>query len=285
MPASARPSNAGGPARKKLNVKMMKMIDVRNSRKSSLRLPALAAAMLGMVGSANAQYSNPPTWSPMTMLTVSFDTATLRLGVVDQATKMGVGVYPVLTLAPAGTYDPAQPWGVLNGTEYSRRLGWDDVNKTQTDGTAILDKIHTTYGAGANLWIESIAQDSALKCYLAIGRYGVNANNTMTVDPAINAYSGIFGTAGSSTRWLWDGKMDHNTYAVSLADIASPWQLFSATYKVYVGDAVGNEILNPDLSSASTIETWTWQAVPEPTTLGLAVMGLIGLLVSRKTTS
>jgi len=227
---------------------------------SALRVPALAVAMLAMLSSVQAQYSNPPVWMPMTMLNVSFDTATLRLDVVDQATKMGAGVYPVLTLAPLGTFDPAQPWGVLNGTEYSRRLGWDDVNKNMTDGTAILDKIHTTYGAGANLWIESIAQDQALKCYLAIGRYGVNANNTMTVDPTINAYSGIFGTAGSSTKWRWDGRMDHNTYAVSLSDITTPRQLFSATYKVYVGDAVGNEILNPDLSSASTIETWTWQA-------------------------
>jgi hypothetical protein len=232
--------------------------------------------------SAHAQYSNPPVWMPMTMLNVSFDTATLRLAVVDQATKMGAGVYPILTLAPMGTFDPAQPWGVLNGTEYSRRLGWDDVNKNMTDGTAILDKIHTTYGAGANLWIESIAQDPALRCYLAIGRYGVNADNTMTVDPTINAYSGIFGTGGSSTKWKWDGRMDHNTYAVSLADIAAPLQLFSATYKVYVGDAAGNEILNPDLSSASTIETWTWQAVPEPATLSLAAMGIISLLAFRK---
>ncbi len=86
----------------------------------------------------------------------------------------------------------------------------------------------------------------------------------MTVDPTINAYSGIFGTAGSSTKWQWDGRMDHNTYAVSLSDITAAGQLFSATYKVYVGDAAGNEILNPDLSSASSLETWTWQAWPCP---------------------
>jgi hypothetical protein len=113
------------------------------------------------------------------------------------------------------------------------------VNKTKTDGTLFLTR--STTWRRLNLWIESIAQDAALKCYLAIGRYGVNANNTTTVDPAINAYSGIFGTAGSATKWQWDGKMDHNTYAVSLSDITAPWQLFSATYRVYVGDAVGNE--------------------------------------------
>lgn len=246
------------------------------------RAPALAVAILGTLGSAYAQYSNPPTWSPMTMLTVSFDTNSLRLDVVDQATKLGAGVSPVFTLAPLGTYDPTQPWGVLNGTMFSRRLGWDDVNKNKTDGTAILDEIHAAYGAAASLWIQSISQDPALRCYLAIGRYGVNADNTTTVDPAINAYSGIFGTDGSSTRWLWDGRMDHNTYAVGLSDFSDPAQLFSATYKVYVGDAAGNEILNPDLSSASTIETWTWQAVPEPGTFRLVAMGIVGLLLWRR---
>jgi hypothetical protein len=250
--------------------------------KCSFRAPALAVAILGTLVSAYAQYSNAPTWSPMTMLTVSFDTVALKLDVVDQAAKLGAGVNPVLSLAPVGTYDPRQPWGVLNGTAYSRRLGWDDVNKANTDGTAILDKIHTTYGATANLWIECLAQDPALKCYLAIGKYGINANSTTTIDPAINAYTGIFGTAGSSTRWLWDGKMDHNTYAVSLSDIGVASQQFSATYKVYIGDAAGNEILNPDLSSASTIETWTWQAVPEPATLSLVAMGMVGLLLRRR---
>ena len=263
----------------KLNLQLNQ---IKRSMYSSWRAPALAVAILGRLTPAYAQYSNPPSWTPMTMLTVSFDTVTLRLNVVDQATKLGAGVYPVLNLAPLGTYDPAQPWGVLNGTEYSRRLGWDDVNKNLTDGTAILDKIHSTYGVGANLWIEATSHDAGLQCYLAIGRYGVNADNTTTVDPAINAYSGIFGTAGRSTRWQWDGRMDHNTYAVSQADIASPWQLFSATYKVYVGDAGGNEILNPDLSSASTVETWTLQAVPEPTTLSLSALGIIGLWLCSK---
>ena len=248
----------------------------------AFRAPALTVAILGTLISAHAQYSNAPTWSPMTMLNVSFDTTARKLDVVDQATKMGAGVNPVFSLAPLGTYDPTQPWSVLNGTEYSRRLGWYDPNSAKTDGTAILDMIHTTYGSGASLWIECIARDPALKCYLAIGKYGINANNTTTLDPAINAYTGIFGTAGSSTEWQWDGKMDHNTYAVNLSDIAVFSQQFSAIYKVYVGDAAGNEILNPDLSSASTIETWTWQAIPEPTTWSLAAMGITGRLLYRR---
>lgn len=204
----------------------------------------------------------------MTMLMASFDSTTMKLSVMDPT------IVPVLTLAPAGTYDPAQPWAVLNGTEYSRRLGWDDLNKNNPDpATHILNQIQTTYGAGASLWIESVSKSAGLESYLAVGMYGTNSPN---------AYDGIFGTAGSSTKWQWDGLMDHNTYAVSLVDITTPGQLFSATYKVFVGDAAGNEILNPDLSSASTLETWTWQAVPEPTSMSLAALGLLGLLATRR---
>ncbi len=254
-----------------------------NCLKISFRALALAGATCGMIASAHA-YNNPPSWMPMTMLNVSFDPNSLKLDVVDQATKMGDGVYAGLTPAPLGTYDPAQPWAVLNGTQYSRRLGWDDANRIGNTDPALLinNLIQTTYGAGASLWIDCQAKSAGLESYLAIGKYGINADNSLTLDPSLNAYSGIFGTAGSSTRWQWDGKMDHNTYAVGLDHITAPNQLFSATYKVYVGDALGNEILNPDHSSAGTIETWTWQAVPEPTTMSLALLGLGGLMVARK---
>jgi hypothetical protein len=248
----------------------------------SFRALALAGATFGMALSAHA-YSSPPSWMPMTMLNVSFNPGTLKLDVVDQATKMGVGVYAGLTLAPLGTYDPTQPYAVLNGTQYSRRLGWDDANRIgNTDPSLLINNlIQATYGAGASLWIDCLSKSTGLESYLAVGKFGVNADNTQVVDPALNAYSGIFGTAGSDTKWKWDGKMDHNTYAVGLDYITSPGQLFAATYKVYVGDALGNEILNPDTSSASTMETWTWQAVPEPTALSLALLGF-GVLAARK---
>ena len=77
--------------------------------------------------------------------------------------------------------------------------------------------------------------------------------------------------------------MDHNAYAVNLSDLTTPNELFSATYKVYVGDSSGNELA--DAIGASTTTTWTWQGpvtVPEPTTMGLAAAGVLGLLVFRK---
>jgi hypothetical protein len=229
-------------------------------------LPVLAVCW-GTVNSSLQAQMNPPTWHGMTMLNVSFDTNTLKLDVVDESVKLGTNVYAGLTVATNGTYDPTKPWAVLNGTAYSRRLGWDDPNKKSLDpALLILNLITNTYGPNAGIWIDCIERSPGLNAYLAIGKFGVNANGNATnadgsviIDPVLNVYSGIFGTAGSSTKWKWDGQMDHNAYAVSLWDITVPNQLFTATYKVYVGDSQGNEILNPDGTSASTIEVWTWQ--------------------------
>jgi hypothetical protein len=249
-----------------------------------LMSPALALFWGAGISSAQVQ-ANPPIWMPMTMLNVNFDTNALKLDVVDQATKLGSNVYPVLSVATNGTYDSSKPWGVLNGTAYSRRLGWDDPNRRDPDPALhILSLITNAYGADAGIWIECISRSPELKAYLAIGKFGVNANNnatnadgTVIIDPALNAYSGIFGTAGSSTKWKWDGQMDHNTYAVSLWDITATNQLFTATYKVYVGDSQGNEILNPDQTSASCIEVWTYQGPATLVTPGLTIRNKLAI--------
>jgi hypothetical protein len=80
--------------------------------------------------------------------------------------------------------------------------------------------------------------------------------------------------------------MDHNTYAVPWAHL-SPDAQFNATYRVYVGDAFGNELAAA--TGASTLETWTWNApavmpVPEPTTFALmmAGLGLLGCATRRR---
>jgi hypothetical protein len=181
-----------------------------------------------------------------------------------------------------GQYDPAQPWSVLQNSAFSRMLGW--WAGTGSAPATLQSNIEAAYGADAGIWIESVSQSAGLNTYLAIGKYGVNGNNTMTVDPGAHGYTGIFGTAGSSTRWRWDYQMDHNTYAVPWASL-SPDQQYAATYKVYIGDGAGNELAAA--TGASSLETWTWQApavapVPEPTTGALTVLGL-GLLgfVSR----
>ena len=227
----------------------------------------MALTILAHATAADAT-SMPPSWMPMTMLVVSFDTAAQKLDVQNQTAAVLLA-YDTDSMGrpdPAATtfaqYDPTQPWSVLRSN------------------------IEAAYGTGASIWIESISQSAGLDTYLAIGKYGVNVNNTMTVDPAAHGYTGIFGTAGSSSMWQWDYQMDHNTYAVPWADL-SPNQQYTATYKVYVGDALGNELAAA--SGASTLETWTWNApalmpVPEPTTsvLMAAGLGLLGCASRRR---
>jgi hypothetical protein len=232
----------------------MKKFIVPSKIKTLLPLAA-AIALLGQLDSAKA-YSTAPTWSPMTMLNVSFDTTNLTLAVVTEAIKLSTN-YAVLTVATNGAYDPSQLWSVLNDTAYSRRLGWNPASGT------LLSDITNAYGTGANIWIESLSKSPGLKTYQAIGKFGVNSlgttnlDGTPVIDPAANGYAGIFGTAGSSTKWKWDGNMDHNANAVSLGDITVPNQIFTNTYKIYIGDSTGAEL--PATVGASTTTTWTWQ--------------------------
>ena len=160
----------------------------------------------------------------------------------------------------------------------SRQLGWDDPTALHGAGITVtgglVNQILTTYGSTASIWIELVSKTPGLETYFADGMFGVGGtssgaltgtpqpySNMMTGFPIIyaNNYYGIFGTAGSSTKWKWDGTMIHNVYAVPAAYVTQPNQEFSATYKVYVGDANGNEIFNADSSSTSTLETWSWK--------------------------
>lgn len=273
----------------------------RTTRKQTLSIlvSALGLAMLGAPGSAIANsYAVAPVWMPMTMLVVSLDDAS-HLQVVDQNTMpaAGGGAYPAFPVRLAintdamgrpdlaatsfAQYDPAAPWSVLQGKAFSRQLGWWAGSGT---GPADLKAaVEAAYGTNASIWIESLSQSPSLETYLAIGKFGVNADNTTNVDPAADGYSGIFGTGGSAARWRWDYQMDHNTTAVPLASLV-PDQLYSATYKVYIGDAAGSELAAA--TGASTLETWTWQAptvIPEPSTSLLIAVGLGVIGLARRT--
>lgn len=249
----------------------------------------MALTILAHATAADAT-SMPPSWMPMTMLVVSFDAVAQRLDVQDQAAAVLLAYdtdamgRPDPTATAFGEYDPAQPWAVLQDSAFSRQLGW--WAGTGSAPALLQSSIESVYGTDASIWIESLSQSTGLETYLAIGRYGVSSDNTMTVDPAAHAYTGIFGTDGSSTRWNWDYQMDHNTYAVPWAHLAPDAQ-FTATYRVYVGDAFGNELAAA--TGASTLETWTWKApavmpVPEPTTFALmmAGLGVLGCATRRR---
>jgi len=209
-----------------------------------------AVVTLAAVVSAEA-YSPPPDWDPMLMLNIT----------LNSSNQLAVETTPYmirLTVAPGSynstnhtydlsvvTFDPAKPYAVLNGTAYSRVLGWYDQGTTGANG----DDFYDTYAAqlqGNYLWIEKVGGSPELRTYFI--------NEDVTGDPAA-PYTPIFGTDGSSPRWRWDGKMDHNAYSVALKDLTSPNQLFTASYHLYIGDAAGN----PAAGYGDTATTWRWQ--------------------------
>ena len=187
--------------------------------------------ILGIGGQATAAV--PPSWLQMTMPDVTFNTTTKKLAVVDAGINAPLAANTVANgnlTAGVGTFDTLQPYTVLNGTVFSRRLGWNDPAAVNL----IQDDINTVYGFQADgftprgyVWIQSLSQSPGLNTYLAVGNWGVNADGSMTVDamnPTGPIYSGIFGTAGSSTKWKWDTHdgPQHLCRAVRLADHTEP---------------------------------------------------------------
>lgn len=207
-------------------------------------------------------YSPPPSWDPMLMLNVTLNASnqlavqqnpyTVRLLVAPGAYDPTNRTYDLNFV----TFDPAQPYAVLNGCAYSRVYGWYDQGTTGFNGDDFYDT-YTNQLDGTNfVWIERLGGSPELKTYFI--------NEDVTGDPA-TPYTPIFGTAGSSPKWRWDGKMDHNAYAVDLRCLNTSSQLFTATYHLYIGDATGNT--NPAFGPTTT--TWRWQGpvvpvVPSP---------------------
>ncbi|MBS1140335.1 MAG: hypothetical protein H6R13_1788 [Proteobacteria bacterium] len=275
------------------------------SLKHAALVGTLAAGLVGAATSAQADYALPPAWMPMVMATISLDSAG-ALSMVDQSTFLprcpgwSSGCFssnplplttnvlasgnPDVAATTFAQWDPAQPWSVLQNKGFSREFGW--WGGAGTAPATLKSNVETTYGAGASIWIELQNQSAGLETYKAVGKFGVNANNTTTVDPTIGAYQGLFGTAGSSSKWQWDYQMDHNVYAVAQSSLI-PNALYSATYKVYIGDSMGNELASA--VGKSTVESWTWKApavvpVPEPETYAMFLVGigLIGAIARRR---
>jgi hypothetical protein len=171
----------------------------------------------------------------------------------------------ILAPRPVGSFDPNAVWGVLDGTAYSRRLGWNP-------GTGLTD-----IPAGDSIWIQLMSASPEVKCYYAQEPNCATYPNAIT--QTYTYYGGMFGTAGSSTKWQWDQRMDHNANAVDMTSVqVGTAQTFTATYKLYIGDSSGNEILNPDLSPTftSATEVWTWNVpAPEPATLAILAIGAL----------
>jgi hypothetical protein len=112
---------------------------------------------------------------------------------------------------------------VLNGTMYNAQYGW------MVEG-------FWSPPPGSSIWIEQTSATAGLMAYS-----GGTMMNQGTFAP-------IFGTAGSSPRIMWDGRMLHNWYAVT-----SPGR-YSATYRIYFGD--GNGVATPGYDAGEVVLRW-----------------------------
>jgi hypothetical protein len=133
----------------------------------------------------------------------------------------------------------------LNGRMYNAQYGW------MVEG-------FWAPPAGSVLWIEQLSATPGLLSY---------SGGTMMNQ---GSFAPIFGTAGSSSRIQWNGAMLHNWYAATSAGD------YSATYRIYFGDAQGNAT---DGFQAGEV-TLNWTAVPAPGAAG--ALGLAGLLATRR---
>jgi hypothetical protein len=192
------------------------------------------------------------TLSPSHQLAVETTLDTIRFTVAPGAYNSTNNMYNPAWV----TFDPTQPYAVLNGTAYSRVLGWYDEGTDTSPG----DDFYGTYAAQLNgtnnVWIEKIGGSPELNTYFI--------NEDVTGNPG-TPYTPIFGTAGSSPKWRWDGYMDHNANAVALTNFVVSNQLFTATYHLYIGDANGN----PTPGFGDTTTTWRWMGpsmavIPSP---------------------
>jgi hypothetical protein len=125
-------------------------------------------------------------------------------------------------------FDPELAWSVLGTKAYNFQYGWNPGG-------------FITLPAGSWIWIEQLEATPGLEVYQR--------------PPATPSYAPIFGTAGSSLRWRWNGSMTHNVYAVQDPTL----ELYEAAYRVYIADDTTGE---PLLGYGAAEVTFRFAATP-----------------------
>lgn len=205
----------------------------------ALALPAQAAFVTPQMGGGQVAMMGG---APMKHLDVSFDGTDISVHIDDTvATPM------LRPLTPPDAFDPSESWAVLNDKAYNFQYGWNPSG-------------FITLPGGAGIWIQRLGQDPELEVYA----------RPPAIDPA---YAPLFANDGDA--WKWSGAMTHNAYAV----LDPTRDTYTATYRVYIGDAVTGEAL---AGYGSTDVTLAFSAtpVPEPATIGL--VALLPVLMRRR---
>ena len=256
------------------------------SMKSSFGVSVLAGSLvffLSLSGAWGSIITTPPDIDPMKMvgLTIVWNSSSdhtqggsVKVGgaalgtmyltsTIQQMQKYGkyLDSTAKITFNPGDVFDTTTPYGVLNGTSFSRSFGWN-----MAPPAGYLWKIEQT---------------------------GTSNSGLMVFDPYMNNFAGMYGTAGSNKYITWDSadtlngqaldttceNMLHVVYAVP-AQISSS---ITVDYKISVVDSSGVEPLNlagtAPLFTPATAE-FRFSATPEPTTLVLLTLG--GLAMLRK---
>ncbi len=168
--------------------------------------------LLAMAAAANAEFVRPSlgggtvtmeAGAPMKHADVAFHVAFMDAVEVEIDTSIQA---PRLRPLPEGvSFDPLQPWSVLQGKAHNAQYGWNPSG-------------FTVFPTGGTYWIEQTASSEGLEVYQA--------------PPETPGYAPIFGTAGTLTRWKWSTTtMVHNYYAAEDFMSHPHW----ASYRVYLG--------------------------------------------------
>lgn len=154
------------------------------------------------------------------------------------------------------------PASVLNRRGYNAQYGWfpNGFISLPTD---------------ASMWVEVLDQTEGLGTY-----------EQGSFDP-------IFGTAGSSSRWVWNGTMVHNWYAAAVVgDYAAAYSVFvgyTDTGEPYPGYTAGGITLGwtyprggLDWIDGSSVEARSVSQIPVPATSACLGLGLLGFVRRRR---
>lgn len=178
---------------------------------------------------------------------ISFDGVNISIHLDDT-----VATPTLRPLTGTDAFDPAQPWSVLSGMAYNYQYAWNAGG-------------FITLPTGGAIWVERLHHDAGLMTFMRTPQY-VAASDGPT-------WPEIFAADGD--RWRWAGAMQHNAFAVF-----HPTQIaYTATYRVYLGDAITGQPL--DGYGDDTV-TWTWNASPVPEPASLLAFGVMVPLIGRR---